>query len=203
VANDHFSGVLQIFVKNRQSGKVKTRLASVIGNDEALKVYDQLLSVLKSNLKDQPLPLHIYYSDFKEEVDSWGNNHVEYYIQQGDDLGERMKNAMSAGNNQYDFVILIGSDCPEIHTSDIQICLNLLKKNDVVIGPSLDGGYYLIACKGYFPEIFEDIIWSTTTVFEETVDKVKQSDLLFDTLAMKRDLDEYPDYQYFKDNLIL
>ncbi len=203
MTNDHFSGVLQIFVKNRQEGKVKTRLASVIGNDEALKVYEQLLSVLKYNLKDQPLPMHIYYSDFKEEDDLWGNNPVEYIIQQGENLGERMKNAMSAGNNQYDFVILIGSDCPEIHTADIKTCIDLLKKNDVVIGPSVDGGYYLIACKGYFPELFKDISWSTTTVFEETAEKVKQSGLSLGVLPEKRDLDEFTDYQYFKENRIL
>lgn len=203
MANDHFSGVLQIFVKNRQAGKVKTRLASVIGNDEALKVYEQLLFVLKYNLKDQTLPLHIYYSEFKEEDDVWANNHVEYHIQQGEDLGERMKNAMSAGNNQYDFVILIGSDCPEIHTTDIKSCIDLLSKNDVVIGPSVDGGYYLIACKGYFPELFKDISWSTTTVFEETVEKVKQSGLSLGVLPEKRDLDEFTDYQYFKENRIL
>lgn len=203
MANDHFSGVLQIFVKNRQVGKVKTRLAVVIGNNEALKVYEQLLFVLKKNLMEQPLPLQIYYSDFKEVDDSWDANQVEYHVQQGEDLGERMKNAMKAGSDHYDFVILIGSDCPEIFTSDINSCIDLLDKNDVVIGPSLDGGYYLIACKGYFPELFRDIPWSTTSVFEETVKKVKQSGLSLGVLPEKRDLDEYTDYQYFKENRIL
>jgi rSAM/selenodomain-associated transferase 1 len=203
VANDHFSGVLQIFVKNRQAGKVKTRLAAVIGNDEALKVYEQLLFVLKKNLMEQPLPLQIYYSDFKEVDDSWDANQVEYHVQRGEDLGERITHAMSEGTNHFDFVILIGSDCPEIHTSDIYSCIDLLDKNDVVIGPSLDGGYYLIACKGYFPELFRGIPWSTTSVFEETVKKVKQSGLTLDVLPEKRDLDEYTDYQYFKENRIL
>ncbi|MBK8620846.1 MAG: TIGR04282 family arsenosugar biosynthesis glycosyltransferase [Saprospiraceae bacterium] len=197
------SGVLQIFAKNRQAGKVKTRLASVIGHEEALKVYEQLLSKLQSNLKDQPLPLQIFYSEYIEASDFWEKDKVTTYIQQGADLGERMKNAMAFGNNQYDFVILIGSDCPEIHTSDIQTCVNLLENFDVVIGPCLDGGYYLLACKGYFPQLFEEISWSTATVFEDTIKKIQKAGLLFETLPVKRDLDEFSDYQYFKEKNIL
>jgi len=131
---------LIIFVKNLIEGHVKTRLADTLGNDAAMDIYKQLLK----NTHDTILPFEkdkiVFYSDFIEE-DIWENNLFQKEIQEGNDLGERMKNAfksLSAGQAgsftaAYKKVVIIGTDCPGIDKNLLENAfLNyLLKESEI------------------------------------------------------------------------
>ena len=111
--------VLLIFVKNLFQGHVKTRLADTLGNDTAMDIYKQLLKNTYHTILLFEKYKIVFYSDFIES-DIWGNNLFQKEIQEGNDLGERMKNAfksLSAGQAGsftagYKKVVNIGTDCP-------------------------------------------------------------------------------------------
>jgi len=107
-------------------------------------------------------------TDFKE----WLGPERTYFPQEGGDLGERMSNAFrQAFCRGYQRVILIGSDSPDLSAAILDEALDSLDDNDAVIGPSRDGGYYLIGFRddSFKPEVFEGIEWSMETVLETTL----------------------------------
>jgi rSAM/selenodomain-associated transferase 1 len=104
-----------------------------------------------------------------------------YYIpQRGESLGEREANVFAelfqAG---YSRVVLIGGDIPTLPLAHLQEAFSLLAdaRNDVVLGPSTDGGYYLIGAHALHPELFENITWSTPTVLTETLAQAQRAGL--------------------------
>ena len=180
---------LIIFVKNPVLGKVKTRLAAGIGNEKALEVYLQLMSITQTVTKNVACTRHVFYSD-EIENDIWDDDKFNKHVQEGIDLGERMKNAFetvfSLGAKK---AVIIGSDCPQITPEIIDQAFDGLEENDVLIGPAKDGGYYLLGMKKLHPEIFENKEWSTDAVFEDTVLDCIESRLSYGRLETLSDLD--------------
>lgn len=117
------------------------------------------------------------------------------------DLGERMKNWFqhALADDASRRAILIGCDCPTLSAEAISEGFDLLDKHDVVIGPALDGGYYLIGLAGPFrfvhDALFRDILWSTGSVLESTVAAAQRSNLSVAMLELRRDVDEVEDLQ--------
>jgi rSAM/selenodomain-associated transferase 1 len=190
---------LLIFVKNPEAGKVKTRLAATIGNDAALSVYRQLIehtaAITRSLVNDKI----VFYSDCIMQGDIWDAQHSFKQLQIGKDLGERMCNAFATAFRQmYDKVVIIGTDCLELNEEIIMNAFTDLDKYDVVIGPAEDGGYYLLGTKKLHSQLFENIKWSTETVFDETIRKCAASGLSFYLLPLLRDIDDEKDLQAFK-----
>ena len=100
---------------------------------------------------------------------TWLGVHYCYHSQRGKDLGEKMQNAFADGFAQgITAIAIIGTDCPEIGEKQILAAFEALKTHDMVLGPALDGGYYLIALKQVFPELFDDIPWGTGEVLAKT-----------------------------------
>lgn len=164
--------LLLIFIKNPQLGKVKTRLARSVGDEQALKIYKKLLELTRTATLETSVRRWLFYSDFVEKRDGWRAADFDKKVQTGGDLGERMKNAFreafAAGARQ---VVIIGSDCPEISPKILQEAFEKLKYGavEVVVGPAPDGGYYLLGTNSFFPEIFENIEWSTERVLPTTL----------------------------------
>jgi len=94
-------------------------------------------------------------------------------------------------------VVLIGSDIPDLSLEFIEEAFHSLQEKDAVIGPSLDGGYYLIGFKdkSFSPQVFKGIPWSTERVFDETMKIFKQGSLAVHTLQPLRDIDTIGDLQ--------
>ena len=135
---------LIVFVK-APSGKVKTRLAKTIGQDKAISVYKTMVDVLVSELSNIPdFSLILYCCGPQDYFDERYPNIPVKDQCQAPDLGERMKHALSEELATASNAILIGSDCPSISSDNIRTAFNHLKKNDIVLGPTFDGGYYLI-----------------------------------------------------------
>ena len=185
---------LLIFAKNLIYGEVKTRLAATVGNDAAFSVYKELLQYTKEITKDIPADKIIFYSNRIEEEGIWRNENCNKQIQMGNDLGERMQNAFAyAFENEYEEVNIIGTDCFELTSSIINDAFNRLKNYDVVIGPAKDGGYYLLGMKKLYSEIFQNILWSTDRVLQQTIAICKRESLSCHLLQVLSDIDDEKD----------
>ena len=96
-------------------------------------------------------------------------------------------------DEHYENIIIIGSDCFELTSEIISLSFSLLEKNDVVIGPAKDGGYYLLGMKKMYPTIFENIPWSTSEVFNQTIQKIQLLNLNYELLPVLSDVDTVHD----------
>ena len=184
---------LVIFVKNPEHGKIKTRLAASIGDDKALNVYRQLLLHTKAVTENLPFDKIVFYSERIVEPDMWDENYYKQ-IQEGNNLGERMKNAFNfAFNNVHSKVVIIGTDCPGLNEQIITKAFKALDDTDVVIGPAFDGGYYLLGLNKLHSFLFEDIQWSTAQVLPATIEKCRHHQLSVSLLQQLHDIDEEKD----------
>jgi rSAM/selenodomain-associated transferase 1 len=183
-----------IFAKNLIHGEVKTRLAETIGNDRAFSVYKELLQHTKDITKNIDADKTIFYSNNIDEKDIWKHETYKKQMQKGNDLGERMLNAFEhAFKNGYEEVVIIGTDCFELTSSIINDAFTFLKKHDIVIGPAKDGGYYLLGMKKLYPELFQNIYWSTENVLIQTIAVCSKGSLTYHLLQQLSDVDEEKD----------
>ena len=185
---------LIIFVKNPIEGEVKTRLASSLGEKKALDVYHKLLKITAGAVEDVNAERLVSYSGYIEESDDFDEQRFEKTIQKKGNLGEKMKDAFkSSFENGFNRIVLIGSDCPEISKSLIEEAFNKLNKTDSVIGPSDDGGYYLIGLSRFIPEIFDNVEWSTSSVFSSTIKTLDDVGATYHQLKKLNDIDTESD----------
>lgn len=185
---------LIIFVRHPELGKVKTRLAKDIGDAAALELYQQLLAHTHNISSPLLCDKFIFYTDKIIEDDLWSSGGFIKKQQTGNDLGQRMRNAFeelfAAG---YERIIIIGSDCPEITTELLTQSFRLLTRNEVIIGPSHDGGYYLLGLTKLIPVLFEHKPWSTADVYKQTIADLEQLNITFPVLPILRDVDTAED----------
>lgn len=186
--------LLIIFTKNPELGKVKSRLAATIGDENALHVYLYLLDYTKGITEPLKLDKAVFYTNTIPENDLWSEVGYQQYLQDGKNLGERMKNAFQKGfENGYASIVIIGSDCAEITSDTITDAFACLQKSDVVVGPSKDGGYYLLGMNQQHPELFENKSWSTPALMEETKATLQALQLTTAYLPLLNDVDEEAD----------
>jgi len=184
--------LLIIFTRNPELGKVKTRLAKTIGDKNALTIYKTLLDKTEKTIRALNCDKAVYYSLKIRENDIWDTSIYQKYQQHGDHLGERMHNAFAeAFSNNYDKITIIGSDLFDINQNHINEAFKALNNNDIVIGPAHDGGYYLLAMKSLYSQIFKNKKWGASTVFKDTITDLKNESIhLLETL---NDIDIYDD----------
>ena len=188
--------VVLVFEKNAILGQVKTRLAAGIGEQPALEIYKYLVQLTYSALEALPVPVWTYFSDFIPE-----SNHQtveKSFVQQGQDLGERMANAFaSTFGAGRDKVVLIGTDCPRLKSQHLVQAFEALNHSDLVLGPARDGGYYLIGLKSGAGYLFEGIAWSTSQVLSQTLHVAYQHGLIVTLLQELDDIDTQEDWQRY------
>ncbi|WP_250433147.1 TIGR04282 family arsenosugar biosynthesis glycosyltransferase [Hanstruepera flava] len=182
-----------VFIKNLKLGKVKTRLAKTIGDQEAFEVYKLLVKKTEEATQNLHADKHIYFSD-AIIPSKWPNTYKT--VQKGSDLGERMKNAFKDGFEKgYKNILLIGSDLPDISEIIINEAFEVLKTNDTVFGPAEDGGYYLVGLKQLHNNLFSNIPWSTSKVFEETIKVLDSQSISVGLLQTLNDIDTFEDFK--------
>jgi rSAM/selenodomain-associated transferase 1 len=192
------SSVVLLFIKSPEKGKVKSRLAKEIGEDMALDVYKYLVRDTLETLQTSEYAFRLYFypPDSEASVKNWLGCAYSYVPQHGRDLGERMRNAFAQEFSEgRDKVVLIGSDIPGLSASLINEAFTALVTSDAVIGPANDGGYYLIGFNScsFWPDIFRGIVWSTDSVYYETMNIFDKSGLSVYVLAGLTDVDTYED----------
>lgn len=193
---------LLLFVKNKELGKVKTRLAKTIGNEKALFIYKALLQYTSRVAEKVNALRKVYYSRFVESHDEFESDFFEKRIQVDADLGMKMYEAFKESfGEQANKVILIGSDCYEITSGIIEEAYSALDENDFVLGPANDGGYYLIGMRKLSKSVFEDMVWSTENVLLDTILDIKSQNKTFVLLPTLTDVDEEKDLGELKNFL--
>jgi len=193
-----------IFQKNLILGKVKTRLAASVGHQEALEIYRDLVTfTYRQVIEIRNADIWVFFSESLEEIEGNFQDHITAtMVQEGSDLGERMENAFrTIFGFGYAKAVLIGTDCPEITFIIIENALNSLKRNEAVIGPASDGGYYLIGMGKVLPQLFSQIPWSTENVFPFTLQRINQDNISHFILPVLSDIDTEEDWINLK-NLI-
>lgn len=186
-----------VFQKNAELGKVKTRLAATLGEQQALDIYKHLINITYSKLSGiADADIFVYFSEFMAKS-SLKIPH-QTAVQNGVDLGERMKIAFEeVFAKGYKRVILIGTDCPDIESNILNQSLEELQSHDAVFGPALDGGYYLIGLKEVYKEIFRNIPWSTDKVLQLTKNQLSKRKLTYSLLKPLRDIDTPDDWESY------
>jgi rSAM/selenodomain-associated transferase 1 len=188
---------LIIFTKAPIPGEVKTRLCPPLVPDEAATLHGSLvldvmertrLSGIDRYVAGAPAADHVFFKIMEARHD------VRLLSQQGVDLGARMEHAFRAVlDGGYQKAVLIGTDVPVLSGALVSQAFALLESHDVVLGPALDGGYYLIGLTRLVPEIFTDIAWSSDRVCAVTQDRARSLGLRVALLPCHRDLDTVDD----------
>ncbi len=209
---------LIIFIKNPQLGKVKTRLAKTVGDEKALEIYLELTKITRENCQIlRGVQPYVFYSDFINKNDDWSNDIFEKAVQSSEDLGDRMLNAFAFILQKHPKACIIGSDCPTLSAAILEAAFEALYNHDFVVGPSTDGGYYLLGMNapqhlfddktGNKSEIrnpkseiappqylFKNMVWSTENVLPETLKRIKAQYKTVALLPELTDGDEEKDW---------
>ena len=186
------------FVKAPVEGAVKTRLAAQIGDADAMELYKcfvlDTLSCLERIGVD--FQIHFFPEDRLPQISGWLGPGYRYMAQRGGDLGERMSSAFAnAFADGLERVAIIGSDSPDLPTEFLAEALDELRASDAVIGPSSDGGYYLIGFQRnrFLVEAFDDISWGNDSVFEQTMNILQRCGRKVHLLPKWHDVDTIED----------
>lgn len=197
VANFYFptsKSALIIFTRNPELGKCKTRLAKTIGNESALEIYKHLLKHTAETAKNVSVDRYVFYSEAIQKEDIWNSDFFKKKLQEGSDLGQRMENAFSElFQLGYEKVLIIGSDLLDLNAEIISEGFQKLNKNDYVLGPAEDGGYYLFGMKQLHPKVFKNKAWGTESVCKDTLDDLQNEDVHL--LEILNDIDTFEDIQ--------
>ncbi|MFH0845160.1 MAG: TIGR04282 family arsenosugar biosynthesis glycosyltransferase [Pseudomonadota bacterium] len=198
--DDFLKPLILFFIKYPEVGQVKTRLAAVIGDDKAAELYGNFVQDLLSGLKSLKISFHVCFlpEEKRGAVMSWLGGEFRYRPQKGGDLGERMKDAFIAAFSEgLGRVILIGSDFPDLPLSYLVEALGELHTHDAVLGPAVDGGYYLIGFRSdaFLPEIFDNMVWGTDSVYRQTLSKLTAHKKTVYILTPWNDVDTFQDLE--------
>lgn len=191
---------LVVFLKAPRVGKVKTRLAETLGADAACAAYVKLVETLCANLASlRAVELCFTPAEAATEIQPWLREGWSRFPQSTGDLGQRLHAAFTAHfRTDAERVVIIGSDCPAVTTTDIEDAWLALEAHDVVLGPALDGGYWLIGLRTPQPELFRMMPWSTDGVFSETMRRAREAGLRVATLRELADVDTAADWERWR-----
>ena len=187
---------LIVFIRNPVISRVKTRIALTHGAEMALQIYEQLLEITRLHTSSLQIDKYLFYSESILN-DNWSNEIYHKRTQSGNDLGERMKNAFTDILKKHDNAIIIGSDCPYITSELIQTGFAEWENKEVVIGPAIDGGYYLLGMSTLLPFLFDNMPWSTDQLTNQTIKILNQNHCGYAILPKLNDVDEYLDWENY------
>jgi rSAM/selenodomain-associated transferase 2/rSAM/selenodomain-associated transferase 1 len=190
--------VVALFARAPMAGLVKTRLAADVGNEEALRIYRTIGGETVNALRDGPWQTELWVTPPSAEahdlIRDWvGEGGLTFHSQGSGDLGDRMSAAVRQILARAGKVVIVGTDIPGIDAGVVHEALDALDGSDVVLGPSMDGGYYLIGMRSPHPALFRDIEWSTSRVLEQTRAEAAKASLRVALLAPRTDVDTLED----------
>ena len=187
---------LLVFAKAPRPGQVKTRLARTLGDERAAALYRRMGRLVLDGVAAAPATIAACFApdDAEAEVREWLGEGARRYWPQGDgDLGARMSRMFDRAFRTADRALVIGTDAPAVDAATIRRALEALDSADVVLGPSRDGGYYLLGLRRPRPSLFQGIRWSTGSVMRETVGRASAEGLAVTFLEIESDIDTAAD----------
>jgi uncharacterized protein len=196
---------IMIFAKAPEAGQSKTRLIPAMGEEGAAELHKRMAQYIINNMLTAgiaDIELHCYpdcqHAFFLHQP---ALHNIALHKQQGRHLGERMANAMMKALTQSRYAIIIGTDAPCLTPGYLLTAFEKLKSGtDVVIGPAEDGGYVLIGLSQYNPLLFENIDWGSEHVLQQTLGRIKKSNMSLHILDMKWDVDTVNDLSKLRNN---
>ena len=212
--------VICIFAKNPKPGMVKTRLGKVIGEKKtAFLARAFLMDTLSTALRIRNASIALVHwppdsaSEFEEILYLFSQeeknrtvkkkcSEIALMPQKGSDLGERM-----AGITEEFFergaekIIIVGSDIPQLDPLIFRAALKLLTRKKVVLGPTFDGGYYMVGISQRVPEIFNGINWGSSSVYRETCEILESREIDWQEMELSYDIDSSDDLERLCDEI--
>ena len=216
--SEHPQRLLLIFLKEPIPGKVKTRIAQSVGDEEATLIYKALVSTLLAQLQwiphchyrfcfapaDAELAMHFWLlPDLAHRISPQGIEPLEEGVPSVDfmpqvegDLGDRLAAAFSQGFEEgFSQVAAIGADCPTVSARWIDTAFMSARPHDATYGPTPDGGYYLLILNQFCPEAFAQIPWSTSSTLETSLQHLQGAGYSTHLLPTMPDVDHEADWQ--------
>jgi uncharacterized protein len=204
MAKTHDNALI-LFARDPILGKVKTRLSPFLEEEDILKLYICFLQDSLDNIRQvENVDLFVGIAPSNESgfFNGTPGSDIRLFVQEGENLGDKMRRAIQDRFAEgYQRVVIIGSDSPSLPASYIYRALGSDK--DMVLGPSTDGGYYLIGMRGKVVEVFNGVTWGTETVLRETCAHLEQNGSSLELLPVWYDIDSPEDLKFFKTHLDL
>ncbi len=204
MAKTHDSALI-LFARDPVLGKVKTRLSPFLQEDDILKLYTCFLQDSLDKIRqveDVDRFVGVVPSNESGFFNGMSGSNIRLFVQEGKELGDKMRRAIQDRFAEgYKRVVIIGSDSPSLPVPYIRRALGSDK--DMVLGPSTDGGYYLIGMRGKVVEVFDGVAWGTEAVLRETCERLLRSRADLELLPVWYDVDSPEDLKFFKSHLEL
>ncbi|UJP63427.1 TIGR04282 family arsenosugar biosynthesis glycosyltransferase [Mongoliitalea daihaiensis] len=185
-----------VFQKALVLGEVKTRLAKSVGAEKALEIYQALITHTHQTIQTLgDTSIFIYQNKFLLGTAVNAPSNFQLKLQHGNDLGDKMKHAFEeVFNLGFEKVLIIGTDCLAIRKHHLKAAFDYLDTHTCVIGPAKDGGYYLLGLTQLTPQLFQNIAWSTSTVYEQTTTILEDLNRSFTCIETLSDIDTADDW---------
>ena len=183
-------------LKYPRPGSVKTRLVPALGEQRAADLYQAMVrhtltaAAQFARAGDVTVEAWISGADSGESARRWLGEGPSLHEQGEGDLGQRLERAAQAAfAGGAEAVFLIGGDCPALGAGHFESARSALQRVDVVLGPTTDGGYYLLGLRRFIPEVFQGIAWSTDRVLAQTLAAARGCAAEVELLERLRDVD--------------
>ncbi|MCG8364013.1 MAG: TIGR04282 family arsenosugar biosynthesis glycosyltransferase [Pseudanabaenales cyanobacterium] len=190
---------LILFTRYPEPGRTKTRLIPHLGAEGAAALQRQMTEYMLTQVLATPsqFPISLEVRFVGGDVTcmrAWLGDELAYQLQGDGDLGDRLSRAFQQGFQAgMERIVIIGSDCPEVTSQQMIQAFNYLRRHDLVLGPAVDGGYYLIGLRQAQPALFKNIAWSTADVCQQTDAIAQQLGLSIAYLDRLSDVDRPED----------
>ncbi len=187
-----------LFTRYPEVGKVKTRLIPTLGPEGSCELHRRMTELALEQVREltlsRPVSIEVRFEGGDAHlIQEWLGPDLSYSPQGQGDLGIRMERAFQdAFRDGFQAVVLIGSDCPARTSNILQKAFDGLGNNDLILGPALDGGYYLIGLQKACP-LFANIPWGSPEVFRKTLEKARTLGLSFFLIDTLQDIDRPED----------
>lgn len=172
---------LAVFAKYPRVGHVKTRLQNVLSARQCFLLHRALLGDVAERCQSLDVSHHLFLADCQQDQAATLAESLhgtwQVGLQRGRDLGERMHNAFRDLAARYRRIVLLGTDSPDLPLGRLRRAFRELRRWPVVLGPSSDGGYYLLGLSRPQPQIFRDIQWGSRQVLEQTLRRLEPGEV--------------------------
>lgn len=204
-ASESTGDALIVFARAPEAGRVKTRLAASVGPERALAVYRELAERVAESVAPrapgEPYDATVCFTPdgAGAEMRRWLGERFAYEAQLEGDLGERMAGAITrrfaVGARR---VVVVGTDCPGVTAEVVAAAFAWLAHVDVVFGPALDGGYYLVGVRRRAPLPFDGVPWSSERTLDVSLARARAAGLTVALLEPLRDVDTLDDLEAWR-----
>ena len=191
-----------IFAREPVYGQVKTRLIPALGAARATELYTALLDFTLNKIHTYHLaPVCLCITPESSPaffLQRYPFTELQITKQKGEDLGQRMANALKQSLRHFSRAILIGTDCPFLNQSDLEQAIAALDTHDMVFSPAHDGGYVLVGARCSVADSFTGIDWGSEQVMRQTRKRLTELNISWQELALQQDIDDENDLKYLQ-----